>query len=166
MTGFGEVDWARVFLPETSLVEIFVRGTVMYAGILLLLRFVGRRDAGGLALSDVLVVVLLSDAAQNGMAGEYRSIADGLFLVGVIIGWNNVIDRLAFHSSAVRRLVHPPPLALVREGRIIRANMRREYITEDELWSRLRAAGVSELAQVRSAQLEGTGEISVVRKEG
>src|SRR3954464_5411121 len=71
--------------PMPSLVELFgfsihpaeilVRGTAIYWFLFLLFRFVLRRDTGSMAISDILLVVLVADAAQNAMAGDYKSIA-------------------------------------------------------------------------------------------
>lgn len=157
------VDWAGVFRPETPLLEILVRGTVMYLGILFLLRALLRREAGMVSLPDILMIVLLADAAQNGMADDYRSMTDGILLVGVIVFWNFALDHLAFRFPSFARLIHPPPLPLIRDGRPIRRNLRRESVSDDELWSRLRAQGVEHLSEVKAAYIEANGEITVIK---
>src|SRR5207249_1774077 len=75
------------------------------------LRFVLKRQIGGLSPPDVLLVVLLADAAQNGMADEYRSVTEGVFVVTTIIFWNFAIDWLEYHFPAMERLLRPAPLA-------------------------------------------------------
>ena len=58
---------------------------VLVSFLLILAGFrIFRRDAGSLSVSDLLVVVLIADAAQNGMAGEYRSLTEGAIVVGTI----------------------------------------------------------------------------------
>lgn len=104
------VDWTQVFGPDTPLLEIFVRGSFMYLGIFVLLRAMLGREAGMVALPDILMIVLLADAAQNGMTDDYHSMPDGILLVGVIIFWNLALDRLAFRFPFMARLIHPPPL--------------------------------------------------------
>lgn len=158
-------DWGDVFKLGTPLLEIFVRGSAMYLGIFVLLRVVLRREVGTVGLPDILMIVFLADAAQNGMAGEYTTVTDGLLLVCVIVFWNVLLDQLAFHSDFVARFVHPPPVRLVKDGHMMRRNMRRESVTEDELWTHLRAQGIEELAEVKSAQIEGNGEITVIKRE-
>ena len=160
------VDWVKVFMPDTPLLEIFVRGSVMYLGIFVLLRTLLRREAGMVALPDVLMIVLLADAAQNGMSDDYKSITDGLVLVGVIVFWNLLLDSLAFRFRGIERLIHPPPLPLVRHGRLIGANMRRESVSNAELWSQLRGHGVETLAEVKAAYMEANGELTVIKYKG
>ena len=163
---FTRIDWARLFLPDTPFLELFLRGTLMYLGLMLLLRLVLKREAGGLALADLLVIVLLADAAQNGMADEYRSVTDGLLLVSTIIGWNYALNWLAYYFPAFDRLVNPPKLPLVRDGQMLRRNMRRELITEEELLSQVRGHGLARVEDVREAYMEPDGTISVVPRRG
>ena len=73
-------DIQKAFTPDVSLLEIFVRGTVIYLGLFFLLRVVLRRKAGTVAMTDLLVLVLIADAAQNAMNAEYHSITAGLVL--------------------------------------------------------------------------------------
>lgn len=159
-----DIDWAGLFIPETPLLEIFVRGTVVYLSLFLLLRFVMRREAGALGLTDLLVIVLIADAAQNAMAGEYRSITDGIALVVVILGWSFTLSWLASRFAFWRRVVLPPRVKLVQEGAILWKNMRRELITEEELMGELRGHGVEKIEQVRAAYMESDGMISVIRR--
>jgi uncharacterized membrane protein YcaP (DUF421 family) len=166
------VDWlvpedglSHLFRPDTPLLEIFVRGSVMYLGLFALLRFVLKRQAGAIGISDLLVVVLIADAAQNAMAAEYTSIADGIVLVLVIIFWAFALDWIGFHNERFGKLVHPPPLPLVEDGELRRPNLRRELITVEELMSQLREQGVEDISQVKRAQMEGDGRISVVTLE-
>src|SRR5205085_2257980 len=104
----------------TPVLEIVIRGTIVYLVLFMLFRFIVKRQTGGLGISDLLVIVLIADAVQNAMAGEYKSITDGLILAGTIIFWNVTLDWLAFHFPAVRRYISPPPLLLVKNGRAIR----------------------------------------------
>ncbi len=158
-------DWGRIFALDMPLLEIVARGTVMYLVILLLLRLLLKREIGTVALPDLLMIVFLADAAQNGMAGEYRSVTDGLLLVSVIIFWNFVLDQLAFRIRFIGRFVHPPPALLIQNGLLIRHNLRRESVSLEELWSHLRAQGIEELSEVKAAYIEGNGEISIIKRK-
>jgi uncharacterized membrane protein YcaP (DUF421 family) len=162
--GFESVNWHDVFIPDTPFLEIFVRGTIVYLAIFALLRFVLTRQSGNVGVTDLLVIVLIADAAQNAMANDYKSVPDGLALVATIVFWSYALDWLAFHSPTLRRLIHPPPLDLIRDGKVNRRNLRRELVTMDELKAQLREQGIDDLGQVRRAYMEGDGRISVVSK--
>lgn len=152
-----------LFVPEVPL-EMLVRGTAMYWFLFALFRFVIRRRIGSVGIADILVLVIISDAAQNAMSGEYTTIADGAILVATLIGWTVANDWLTYRFPLAERLLEPPPLLLVRDGRLLRRNLRAELMTEAELRSKLREQGVGELAEVARAYLESDGQLSVTRK--
>ncbi len=155
-------DWQSVFVPSGSLLEIFVRGSIAYLVILGFFR-VFRRDAGSIGPADLLVVVLVADAVQNGMAGEYKSLTEGLVLVGTIFLWNFVLDWLAFRYAFVYWLLHPPPLPLVLEGRIQRKNLRTQMLTREDVIEQLREQGIEKVDQVKRCFLESDGRMSVIK---
>jgi len=125
-----------------------------------------RRRVGAVGISDILLLVIIADASQNALSGEYQSISDGCILVATIVAWNHFIDWLAYQSSALQKVLEPPPLMLIREGALLRRNMRHELISEDELKSKLREHGVTDAAQVAQAYMEPDGQITVIKREG
>lgn len=157
-------DWREVFVSTVSPVEIFLRGTCVYLGIFSLMRILLRRVAGSVTIADLLMVVLISDASQNAMTADYHSLTDGFVLISTIIFWNYALDRLAFHFPLIGRFVYPNPLPLVRNGRVLWRNLRREYISEEELRSQMREQGVEAFEEIKLAQMEGDGRISIIKR--
>lgn len=164
MTLLG-LDWGELFGFSVPPAEILVRGTAMYWFLFLLFRFVVRRELGGIGVGDILIMVIVADASQNAMAGEYKSVTDGFLLVGTLISWNVLLDWAAFHFPWLRTFLKPPSLLLVKHGRLLKNNMRREFISEDELWVKLREAGVESLDTVKKAYVESDGQISVIEEK-
>jgi uncharacterized membrane protein YcaP (DUF421 family) len=165
MEGFFDIDWEALFVPSLPLFEIFIRGTVTYLAVFSLLRLVLKRETGSLGISDLLVVLFMAEAAHTALSGEYTSITEGIILVGVILMWDYALDVAGYHIPIMRRFVHPPPTKLIENGKLLKRNLRKEYITMDELMGYLRTNGVDEIDHVKEAHLEGDGEISVVLKE-
>src|SRR5687768_6103046 len=157
-------DWGELFGLSVSPWELVIRGTAMYWFLVLVFRFV-QRPTGAVGIADILLLVIIADAAQNAMAGEYRSITDGVILIFTIIGWNVFIDWLTYASPAMRKLLEPRALPLVRNGEFMRQNMRRELISEPELMTKLREHGVDDVKKVKVAYIEHDGKISVVKKK-
>jgi len=155
-------NWRRMFYPQTPLLEIIIRGSIMYLGLFILLRVILKREAGTVGMTDLLVVVLLADASQNAMANDYKSITDGLLLVLTIITWSYVLNFLGYAFPKVQKLIHPPPLLLIKYGMIIKKNLRKEFITEDELMSQIREQGIADIKEVKEAYMEMDGHISVI----
>lgn len=160
------IDWSHLFGFSVNPAEMVIRGTVIYWFIFLLFRFVLRRDIGAIGFADVMLVVLIADAASNGMSGSYESITDGCLLITTIAGWNYLLDWISFHFPAIGRLVEPPPLALVRDGKLQRKAMRQELITAAELDSKLREHGIENVEEIKIAYLEKNGEITILRRDG
>ena len=156
------IDWTQLFRPDTPILEIVFRGSVIYLALFALLRIGLKREAGSLGLSDLLVIVLLADAAQNAMAGQYNSLTDGLVLVATLVFWSYALDWLSYRYPQLGRFIDPPSLVIIREGRMEERELRRQLITEDQVLDYLRAQGVEELSEVYRAYLSGNGHISVI----
>jgi uncharacterized membrane protein YcaP (DUF421 family) len=159
-----EVDWPALFIPTHSLAEMIVRGTLMYLGLFCILRFVMKRQTGSLGTADILLIVVIADAAQNAFSKQYQSIGEGIVLVATIVFWDFFIDWLTYKVPALGDILEPPPIALIRNGRMIRRNMRQEMISAEEIKAQLRQHGVEQIADVKIAYIESDGAVSVVRR--
>ncbi|MFI3119274.1 MAG: DUF421 domain-containing protein [Methylococcaceae bacterium] len=159
------IDWKAVFLPDTPLLEIIIRGSAMYLALFILLRVILKRQSGTLGITDLLLITLLADASQNGMAGNYQSLPDGIVLVSTIIFWDYALDWLSFKSTRFQRLIEPPPLLLIKNGQLLYRNMRKELITEADLMKQLREQGISDIAKVKEAYMESDGQISAIENK-
>ncbi|MGI8811518.1 MAG: DUF421 domain-containing protein [Pyrinomonadaceae bacterium] len=155
------IDWASMFVPHESLLEIMIRGTLMYVGMFAVLR-VFRRQSGSIGIADLLVIVVIADAGQNGMAGDSKSITEAMILIVTIVAWDWVFDWLGFRSSFFGRILAPEPLFLIKNGKMLRKNMESEMVTEDELLSQLRQQGIEDIKDVKQCCLEGNGHFSVI----
>jgi uncharacterized membrane protein YcaP (DUF421 family) len=162
---FLGVDWSEVFQPRMPLAEIFVRGSLTYLLLFVGIRVLFKRETGDIKISRLLVIVLVADAIQNGMAGGYTTLTDGLLLVAVIIGWSYTLDWLGMRFIGIQRFLHPDALLLIKDGRMIRENMREEMITRKELMEEIRLQGLEEVRQVRRMWIEGDGRFSVLPYE-
>ena len=158
------IDWYSIFAPSVPVLEIMIRGTVVYLVLFALLRLTFKRAGGTIGLGDVLMIALVAAAAQNAIAREHHSVTDGIILIATIAFWSYVLDWLGHRSPAFQRFYHPPPLLLVKNGKPIYRNMRLELVTEDELQAQLRRAGFDKLEEVDEAYMEGDGTITAVRR--
>jgi len=157
------VDWNAVFVPAIGIGQVIVRGTIMYLALFAILRFLGRRQAGHFGPADLLVIVLIADAAQNALGKDYNSITEGLALVLTIVAWDYALDWARWRFPGLRPLLSPPSLKLVENGRVLEQNLRKEMLTRDELMSQLRQEGVDDVQQVKVARMEGDGRLSVIK---
>lgn len=164
MDRLWQFDWQTLFVPSGSLLELVIRGSCIYWFLLVLMRVL-RREAGQFNIADLLVVVIIADAAQNGMAGDYQSITEGVVLIGTIVLWDFGLDWAGFHSGMIRRFLQPQPVTLIRDGRIDWRAMRRELITETELMGRLHQDGIERVADIYRCFVESDGKLSIISFE-
>lgn len=154
--------WSDLFAVEIPLFELIVRGTVVYFAILFLMRFMPRRTGGELATIDLIFLLLIAEAASNAF-GDYGSVSEGLVLVLVLVGWDFLINAASYRYRWIEKLVSSPPIQVIRDGRMLKRNMRREFLTEEELMSALRQQGVASVGEVKAAFVEGEGQLTVIR---
>ncbi len=159
-----DIDWHNLLSFTVSPLELVLRATLMYLALVAVFRAVLKRDVGSLGIADVLLVVIIADASQNAIAGEYKSIPDGLVVVGTIIAWNLLFDWLSFRSPRLRTLLQSSPLKLIENGRFLHQNMRKELLSEDDVRAKLREQGIEDVSEVKLAYMEASGELSAIKK--
>ncbi|HLP90315.1 MAG TPA: DUF421 domain-containing protein [Nostocaceae cyanobacterium] len=159
------VDWYAVFVPSVSILELIIRGSLVYLALFSVLRFLPSRQLGTLGITDLLVVVLFAEAAQNAMDSNYTSITEGAILVGTVIFWSYLLNWLGYKWPKFQRFLTPPPLLLVKNGQLIKRHLSQELITEDELMSKLRQQGVEFVDEVKFAYMEADGSISIITSQ-
>lgn len=158
------LEWDKIFYPQKPLLETIIRGSAVYLSLFFMLRFVMKREAGALGITDLLVIVLLADAAQNAMADDYNSITDGILLVATIIGWSMFLNFLGFKSRSFEKVIKPPKLPLIKNGSFLKENMEKELITKEELMSEIRLQGIKDIKEISEAFIEPDGAISIIEK--
>lgn len=159
-------DWEAMFSSTTPVLEIVLRGTFLYLGVVLLMRIVGQRESGGLTVTDLLVVILIGEAVTHSMTESHLSIPEGLILAATLLGWSIVLDALAYRFPTFGRLLKAGPKPLIEDGAINAKTLRREFMSRTELDAQLRLHGVEDVAEVRRAYLEPNGMISVLKRAG
>jgi uncharacterized membrane protein YcaP (DUF421 family) len=154
-----------LFFPELAILEIFLRGTVVYWAIFLFFRLGGRRNIGSLGFADIVVLLLVAEAVGDSLGGGDESITGGLGVAAVIVCWSFAIDRLCYFYPLASKVLEPSKLCLIENGKMDLKNMRAEYVTRAELMEQLRLQGVSSLEQISRAYLEKNGELSIIKRD-
>ncbi len=155
-----------MFAPDAPILETVLRGVVVYLAVLIMLRVVGQRESGGLGLTDVLIVVLVAEAVAGGLTGDSRSVTDGILLVATILACSVAVDAASYRFPRFATAMKARARPLIRDGRLNRELMWREFMTMEEVLSQLRLHGIQDPAQVHLAYLEPNGMISVLREGG
>lgn len=163
---FFNVRWRELFVPDAPLLESVIRGTIVYIAIFFLVRVIPNRQMGGVGMNDMLLIVLVASAATNSLAGEHRSITNGIVLVATVILWSYVFNWISYKFPSLQRLFQPAAKVVVKDGQMQEDIMQKELITEEELKGKLRRQGTDDISKVRKAYIESDGQISVIEQEG
>jgi uncharacterized membrane protein YcaP (DUF421 family) len=155
------IAWDKLFVFTVSPLELFLRGSCVYLLVFVLMR-VFRREPGTVGIADLLMVLLIADAAQNGMSAEYKSLLDGFVLILTIVFWNYALDWVTLRSRWIERFTYPDPIPLIENGSPIHRNMQKQFVTHEQLMSVLRQHGIERMSDVKAAYIEGSGHTSVI----
>jgi uncharacterized membrane protein YcaP (DUF421 family) len=167
MDALLKVDWEAIFSPQHSLLELFLRGTIMYLVIVVLLRIVVRRQIGGsISMTDILVIVLIAEVTGSGISDSFQSVVESTVLVATVLFWSTLIEWLQSRSPAFERLLRDRKLKLIDNGRMLRRNMRQEFVSVEELMAQLREKGLEDCRDVKAAYMEADGRISIIPRDG
>src|SRR5919201_1816455 len=150
-----------LFASGVPLLEKAVRSVAVYLFLLAVLQLAGKREIAQLNNFDFVVLLLLSNTVQNAIIGNDDSLWGGLFGAAVLLAANRLVVQGSYRSPRLTRLLQGVQTVLVRDGRTIGRNLRRELITSEEPMASVRRQGVSRLSDVRLAVLEPTGALTV-----
>jgi uncharacterized membrane protein YcaP (DUF421 family) len=154
--------WHNLFVPDLSVAEKILRPVLVYIFLVVAVRAAGRRELAQLNSFDLVVLMMLANTVQNATIGNDNSMIGGLIGVSALLLVNYLVVRLLYRHPRIDRLLEGEPVELIRDGRILRAPLEREVITEEELLEAVRKQGLRDASDVDRAVLETGGAISVV----
>ena len=144
--------------------DIALRAVVVFAFLIFLTRIIGRRELSTLAPFDLILLIILGDAIQQGLTQDDYSLTGAMIAVGTIAVLQVVVSYSSFRLPPIRNLLEGHPIVIVQDGRPIEKNLRRERLTVEELMEEARVQQIGSLEEVQWAVLEPSGNISFVKK--
>lgn len=142
---------------------MIVRGAALYILFVSSFRVMPRRTGGELETMDLVFLLLVTEAASHSL-GEFSSIFDGAVMILTMMTLNYLLNYLSHRSVWIERLLTRPPVIVIRDGKMLLREMRREFLTKAELMGHLRSEGISSLDEVKSAYVENDGKLSVQKR--
>ena len=156
-------DWFTAS-PE-SLIAIAISAVGVYAAVLFYTRLVGLRSFAKMSSFDFAMTVAIGSMLASSILTRTPSLPQALVGIGMVYGLQHVVGRARQRWRAVERVVDNQPILLMDGPRVLHANLRAASVTEDDLRSKLRAAGVCRLTDVHAVVFETTGDVSVLHGE-
>jgi uncharacterized membrane protein YcaP (DUF421 family) len=146
----------------SDLLGVALRTSIVYVFLVIGFTLVGKRGAGQLSTLNLVVILIVANAVQNAMVGQNTTLIAGLLAAGIILLLDLLLHRAAARWRPLRVALDGEPTILVDNGRIDRAAMDREDVSDKELAIALRQNGLLEVEEARYVFLEPNGSISVI----
>jgi uncharacterized membrane protein YcaP (DUF421 family) len=146
--------------------DIVLRAIVIFAFLLVLTRIIGRRELSSLQPFDLILIIILGDAVQQGLTQDDYSLTGAFLAIGTIAVLQVLVSWISFRFPRARPVIEGTPIVVVQDGDIIERNARRERLSVDEIREAARMQGIAPPSQVKWAVLETNGQITFIRREG
>jgi uncharacterized membrane protein YcaP (DUF421 family) len=144
--------------------DIALRAAVLYLFLVLVTRIVGRRELSTLSPFDLILLIVLGDAIQQGLTQDDYSVTGAVIAVSTIAALQVATSYISFRSKKARIVLEGRPIVIVQDGRVIEKNLRRERMTPEELAEEMRLQQIASFDDVQWAILEPSGSISFIEK--
>jgi uncharacterized membrane protein YcaP (DUF421 family) len=144
--------------------DIVLRGCVIFVFLYVLMRVIGRRELSSLEPFDLILLVVLGDAVQQGLTQDDYSLTGAILAIGTIAMLQLAVSFTNFKFPKLRSILDGEPIVVVQDGKPIDKNLRRERVTLDDLAAAMRKQGIGSLDDVQWAVMETSGVISFLKK--
>src|SRR5205823_13370842 len=141
-----------------------LRAIVLFFVVFILTRVIGRRELSSLEPFDLILLIILGDAIQQGLTQDDYSVTGAVIVVSVFAALQVSISYISFRSRHLRPILQGEPIVLVQDGSLIESNLRRERLTAGEIAEAARQEQIASLEDVQWAVLETSGKISFIPK--
>ncbi|MDE2407006.1 MAG: DUF421 domain-containing protein [Xanthomonadaceae bacterium] len=142
-----------------------LRAVVVYVMVMVLMRLSGKRAVGQFTPFDLVLLILIGNAVQNGINGGDNSLSGAAVMATTLIVLNYVVALLIARNRRIEKWVEGVPVLLARDGQVFQQVLRRELVSDDDFAEALRMNGVGDVGEIGLAVLETNGHISVVLRK-
>jgi uncharacterized membrane protein YcaP (DUF421 family) len=144
--------------------DIALRAIALYAFVILVMRIIGRRELSSMSPFDLILLIILGDAIQQGLTQDDYSVTGAVIAVATIATLQVATSYLSFRSEKARRVLEGLPIVVVDHGELVEENLKRERMTADEVAEEMRQQQISSLDEVEWAIVEANGSVSFIKK--
>jgi len=146
-------------------VDIVFRGIFVFVFLYVLMRMIGRRELSSLEPFDLILLIVLGDAVQQGLTQDDYSLTGAFLAIGTIAVLQLVVSYANFRFPKLRPVLDGEPIVVVQDGKPIEKNLRRERVTIEDLAAAARKQSIAKIDDVQWAVMETSGAISFIKKQ-
>jgi uncharacterized membrane protein YcaP (DUF421 family) len=144
--------------------DIVFRGIFVFFFLYVLMRMMGRRELSSLEPFDLILLIVLGDAVQQGLTQDDYSLTGAFLAIGTIAILQLAVSYANFRFPKLRPVLDGEPIVVVQDGKPIEKNLRRERVTIDDLAAAARQQNIAKIEDVQWAVMETSGAISFIKK--
>jgi len=144
--------------------DLTIRAVVLFGFVYLITRIIGRRELSSLEPFDLILLIVMGDAIQQGLTQDDYSVTGSMIVIGTFAVLQVLVSYLSYRFPRLRPALDGEPIVIVQDGAAIERNMRRERLTVDEVMVEARQQQITSIEQVAWAVLETSGKISIIPK--
>ena len=145
--------------------HIILSTSGVYVFIIIALRVLGKTELAQLSITDLIFVLLISNAVQNAMVGSDTTLGGGILAASVLFVLNLIFKKLKYRFPSIKKVIEGEPVLLIHNGKLLEKNCRENDITKDEIMQAIREHGSASIEDIVSLILEADGNISVVSNQ-
>lgn len=146
--------------------DILIRASIIFWALYILVRLLGKRELAQLTPFELIVLIATGDLIQQGVTHNDFSMTGAILAVSTFAFWASVLSWVTYLSRRAERFLDGEPNVIIRDGQLIRANMRRDRITVGEVETEMRLAGIAHIAEVEWGIVEAKGRMSFIQRKG
>ena len=144
--------------------DIVLRASAIFILLFVLLRLFGKRQLGQMTPFEFVALIVVGDFVQQAITHNDFSITAGILAVTTFGFWSLVLGWVSYRSDTMRRLLEGQPRILIQDGKLLETVLQRDKITQAEVLSEMRLAGIAQLDEVQWGILEPNGKISFLKR--
>jgi uncharacterized membrane protein YcaP (DUF421 family) len=145
--------------------DIALRAVVLFVFVFILTRVIGRRELSSLQPFDLILLIVLGDAIQQGLTQDDYSVTGAMIAVGTLATLQVVTSYVSFRVPWTRRVLDGYPIVIVQDGEVLEKNLHRERLTVEDVAEEARGQQIASLEDVAWAVFEPSGKISFIPKQ-
>ena len=146
--------------------DILIRASVIFWALYIVVRLLGKRELAQLTPFELIVLIATGDLIQQGVTHNDFSLSGAILAVAVFAFWASVLSWVTFMSRRGERFLGGEPNVIIKDGRLIKGNLRRDRVTVAEIESEMRLAGIANIRDVAWGIVEPKGRVSFIQRNG
>jgi uncharacterized membrane protein YcaP (DUF421 family) len=146
--------------------DLVLRAMFLFVFVYVLTRIIGRRELASMEPFDLILLIVLGDAIQQGLTQDDYSVTGAVLVIGTLALLQVFTSYLSFRVPRLRPILEGEPIIVVEDGKPIERNLRRERVTVEEIAAQARMQQIESLDEVKWAVIETSGQMTFIKRGG